>query len=95
MVSTHMTDSVEHNKGFTKILQEMYSLDEPAGQLFCGSHTTLGLSSAMDKIVRMIEEDMKMSHITSKFMVGLDVDSKNSTVAGTALDIMLMLIAPE
>ena len=95
MVSTHMTDSVEHNKGFNKILQEMYSLDEPAGQLFCGSHTTLGLSSAMDKIVGMIEEDMKMSHITSKFMVGLDVDTKNSSVAGTALDIMLKLIAPE
>ena len=94
-VSTHMTDSVEHNTGFNKILQEMYSLDEPAGQLFCGSHTTLGLSSAMDKIVGVIEQDMKLSLITSKFMVGLDVDSKNSSVAGTALDIMLKLVAPE
>ena len=95
LVSTHMTDSVEHNKGFNKILQEMYSLDEPAGQLFCGSHTTLGFSSAMDKLVIVIEEDMKISHITSKFMVGLDADSKNSSVAGTALDIMLKLVAPE
>ena len=95
MVSTHMTDSVEHNKGINKILQEMYNLDEPAGQLFCGSHTTLGLSSAMDKIVSMIEEDMKLSNITSKFMVGLDVDSKNSSIAGIALDIMLKLVAPE
>ena len=49
----------------------------------------------MDKVVGAIEEDMKISHITSKFMVGLDVDSKNSSVAGTALDIMLKLVAPE
>ena len=38
---------------------------------------------------------MKLSLITSKFMVGLDVDSKNSSVEGTALDIMLKLVAPE
>ena len=60
LVNTHMTDSVEHNKGFNKILQEMYSLEEPAGQLFCGSYTTPGFSSAMDKLVSAIEEDMKL-----------------------------------
>ena len=62
----------------------MYNLDEPAGQLFCGAHTTLGFSDAMDKLIIAIEEVMKISHITSKFMVGLDVDSKNSSVGGTA-----------
>ena len=95
LVSAHMTDSVEHNKGFNTILQEMYSLETPAGQLFCGSHTTLGFSSSMNKTIGMIEQDMKIAHITSKFMVGLDVDSKNSSVAGVALDIMLKLVAPE
>ena len=78
-----------------KILQELYSLDEPAGQLFCGSHTILGFSTSMDKLVGKIEEDMKISHITSKFMVGLEMHSKNNSVAGLALDIMLKLIAPE
>ena len=73
----------------------MYSLDEPAGQLYCGSHTTLGLSSAMDSLVKKVEEDMKISHFTSKFMVALDVSSKNSSVAGLGLDILLKLVAPE
>ena len=90
-----MTDSVEHNKGFAKILQEMYSLEEPAGQLFCGSHTTLGFSNSMDKMVGKVEEHMKISQVTSKFMVGLEMHSKNASVAGLALDIMLKLIAPE
>ena len=95
LVSAHMTDSVEHNKGFNKILQELYSLEEPAGQLFCGSHTTLGFSNCMDKFVGKVEEVMKISQVTSKFMVGLDISSKNSSVAGLALDIMLKLVAPE
>ena len=94
-MTTHMTDSVSHNKGINKILQEMYSLDEPAGQLYCGSHTTLGFSSAMDSLVKKVEEDMKISHFTSKFMVALDVSSKNSSVAGLGLDILLKLVAPE
>ena len=38
---------------------------------------------------------MKISLITSKFMVGLEMHSKNNSVAGLALDIMLKLIAPE
>ena len=95
LVFTHMTDSVLHNKGFNLVLQEMYSLDKPAGQLFCGAHTTLGFSNSMEKTISKIEEDMKISQTTSKFMVGLDVDSKNSSVAGLALDIMLKLVAPE
>ena len=95
LVTTHMTDSVSHNKGINKILQEMYSLDEPAGQLYCGSHTRLGFSSAMDSLVKKVEEDMKISHFTSKFMVALDVSSKNSSVAGLGLDILLKLVAPE
>ena len=95
LIDTHMTDSVEHNKGINKVLQEMYSLDKPAGQLFCGSHTTLGFSNSMDKEVGRIEEDMKIAETTSKFMVGLDIKSKNASVAGLALDIMLKLVAPE
>ena len=62
LVDTHMTDSTEHNKFFSKLLAELYDLDAPAGQLFCGSHTTLGFSSAMNKVSRLVEADMKMGH---------------------------------
>ncbi|QQP49908.1 Hypothetical protein FKW44_010731 [Caligus rogercresseyi] len=46
LVDAHMTDSTEHNQGFSKLLAEMYNLETPAGQIFCGTHTTLGFSSA-------------------------------------------------
>ena len=94
-VDTDITDSTEHNKGFNKILQEMYGLEKPAGQLFCGTHTTLGFASAMNKVTRTLEQDMKVESVLSGFMVDMQVDSKNSSVAGQALDMCLKLVAPE
>ena len=85
LVDTHITDSTEHNKGFAKILAEMYDLDSPAGQIFCGTHTTLGLSSGMNKVMRLVEPQMKLETVVKNFMVDLDVDTKNSSVAGHAL----------
>ncbi|QQP38893.1 Hypothetical protein FKW44_019596 [Caligus rogercresseyi] len=95
LVDAHMTDSTEHNKGFSKLLAEMYNLETPAGQIFCGTHTTLGFSSAMNKVMRLVEADMKMEQVLQSFMVDLDVDSKNASVAGQALDMCLKLVAPE
>ena len=37
---THMTDSTAHNKGIAAYLAVKHDLDEPAGQLYCDSHTT-------------------------------------------------------
>ena len=60
LVDTHITDSTEYNKGFAEHLAEMYNLEKPAGQLFCGTRTALGFSSAMNKVVRILEAEMKM-----------------------------------
>ena len=76
LVDTHITDSTEHNKGFAELLAEMYNLEKPAGQLFCGTHTTLGFSSAMNKVVRMLEAEMKMDQVLKGFMVELEIDTK-------------------
>ena len=95
MVDTHMTDSTENNKGISDCLAELYDLDKPAGQIFCNTHTTLGFSAAMNKVMRMIEASMKLEEAVKTFMVDLDYDTKNSSVAGQALDMMLRLVAPE
>ncbi|QQP50342.1 Hypothetical protein FKW44_011324 [Caligus rogercresseyi] len=70
----------------------MYNLETPAGQIFCGTHTTLGFSSAMNKVMRLVEADMKLEQVLQSFMVDLDVDSKNASVAGQALDMCLKTI---
>ena len=94
-IDVHMTDSVSHNKGIAVELQKLYDLDEPAGQIFCGSHTTLGFSSALNKKVSAIETDMKIDEDLKQFMVGMELDSKNGSLAGQALDMILKLVAPE
>lgn len=95
LVDVHMTDITEHNKGFSEVLAEIYSLDKPAGQLFCSSHTTLGLARAFNKVVKTVEAEMELEKVVHTFMVDLEVDSKSSSVAGQALDMCLKLVAPE
>eukprot|EP00058_Branchiostoma_floridae_P018115 XP_002603604.1 hypothetical protein BRAFLDRAFT_93148 [Branchiostoma floridae] len=95
LVDTHMTDSTEHNKGFANLLAEMYDIEKPAGQLFCGTHTTLGFSSAMNKVMKIVEADMKMEQVLKGFMVDMEVESKNTSLAGQSLDMCLKLVAPE
>ncbi|QQP34678.1 Hypothetical protein FKW44_022648 [Caligus rogercresseyi] len=72
----------------------MYNLETPAGQIFCGTHTTLGFSSAMNKVMQLVEADMKMEQVLQSFMVDLDVDSKNASVAGQALGMCLSWMSP-
>ena len=38
---------------------------------------------------------MKMDELVQGFMVDLDVDSKNGSVAGHSIDMCLLLVAPE
>ena len=94
-VDTLLTDSVEHNKGVNIILADMFDLDKPAGQIYCGTHTVLGFSNAMNQVVTAIEQKMKLDTILSKFMVSMELDSKNGSLAGQSLDMILKLIAPE
>ena len=72
MVDTNMTDSTQHKKGFADLLAELYDLESPAGQLFCSSYTTLGVSSGMNKVVAAVKREIKVEQVISKFMVGMD-----------------------
>lgn len=75
----------------------MYNLETPTGQLLCGTHTTLGFSSATNKVMRLVKADMKMEHVMKGFMVDLGMDSKNrpTSLAGQPLGMCLKLVAPE
>ena len=70
-----MVDSIEHIKGYSKLLAEMYNLETLAGQIFCDTHTTLGFSSAMNKVMWLLEADVKMEQVLKSSMVDLNVDS--------------------
>ena len=94
-VDTLLTDSTEHNKGVNVILQELYQLDTLPGQIYCGTHTTLGFSNSMNSIVTKIELKMGLDKVLNTFMCSMDIDTKNGSLAGQACDMMLKLFAPE
>ena len=94
-VNVQMSDSTQNNKGIAPILAELYDLKQEAGQIFCNTHTTLGFSAAMNKVMRNVEAGMKLEEVVQSFMVNLDVDSKNSSFAGQTLDMILQFAGPE
>ena len=53
------------------------------------------MSAAINKFLRFLEGEMKMDELVQGFMVDLDVDSKNGSVAGHYVDMCLLLVAPE
>ena len=53
------------------------------------------MSAAINKFLRLLEGEMKMDELVQGFMVDLDVDSKNGSVAGHSIDMCLRLVAPE
>ena len=65
LVDVHMTDSTAHNKGIASCLAELYDLDTPAGQIFCNTHTTLGFSSGMNKVLRLVESGMNLEEVVT------------------------------
>ena len=94
-MDTLLTDSVDNDKQVNIVVQELIDLKKPAGQIFCGSHTTLGFSNAMKKVVTPLELKMKLDTLLSRFMCSMLLDSKNGSLSGQALDMMLKLFAPE
>ncbi len=49
----------------------------------------------MNKVMKQVEGDMKMDQVLKGFMVDMEMHSKNTSVAGQALDMCLKLVAPE
>ena len=47
----------------------------------------------MNKVVRMLEVEIKMEQIMKGFMVELEIGRKNGSLGGQALDICLKLLA--
>ena len=55
----------------------------------------LVFSNTMNKLVKEIELKTKLETIFSGLMVGMELDSKNGSLAGLALDMMFKLVALE
>ena len=94
-IDTHMTDSVSHNKQIAHDLAEKYGREEPAGQVFCNIHTSLGISRAVNSSLSEIEAEMGIENIFKSVLVEVTYEKKHGSVVAQAVHAFLALIDAE
>ena len=94
-IDCHMTDSVSHNKHIAADLAEMFDRDQPAGQVFCNIHTSLGISRAINSGLSEIEAEMGVENIFKSVLVEVTYEKKHGSVVAQAVYAVLALIDAE
>ena len=93
-VDLHMTDSTAHNKGVAKQLAEKLEREEPAGQIFCTAHTTLGFDHRIEQVINQIEVSMDMDNLFKGFLLDVNLNKNSETLSLTFLTWVLNLFGP-
>ena len=91
----HVTDSVSHNKFLSEEIPKLMDLDHKTGQIFCTTHTNLGFSRSMNSTIAKIEIKLGVGNILGGFMVQMDQNSKNGSLAGQFFDCITRLVGME
>ena len=86
MVDLHMTDSTGHNK---------FIEDHKVGQIFCCTHTNLGFCRCMNSCISVIENKIGIKNILAGFLVHMDLNLKNGSLAGQFVDCVTTLVGLE
>ena len=94
-IDTHMTDSVSHNKKIAQDLAEKYEREDPAGQVFCNSHTSLGISRAINSGLNELEVEMGVENIFKSVLVEVTYEKKHGSIVAQSVYALLALIDAE
>ena len=95
IMDLHLTDSVSHNKFLSEEVSKLFDLDHKTGQIFCTTHTNLGFARSMNSSVAMIENQIGVNNILGGFMVQIEHNSKNGSLAGQFVDCITRLVGME
>ena len=94
-VDLHMTDSVSHNKFLYEDVPKLFDLDHTVGQIFCATHTGLGLCRSLNKNIHIIEQSVGISNVLDGFVVQIEFESKNGSIVGQFVDCITRLVGIE
>ena len=94
-VDLHMADSTGHNKFLSEEVPKLLDLDHKAGQLFCCTHTNFGFCRCMNNCISIVENKIGTSSILDGFLVHLEMNSKNGSLAGQFVDCITPLVGEE
>ena len=86
LMNLHLTDSVSHNKFLSKEIPKLFDMDFQTGQIFCTTHTNLGFARSMNSSIALIETQIGVNNILGGFMVQIEQNSKNGSLAWQFVD---------
>ena len=75
--------------------QVYLSFSGRTGQIFCTTHTNLGFSRSMNSSIAVIETQLGVNNILGGFMVQIEHNSKNGSLAGQFVDCITRLVGME
>ena len=94
-VDLHMTDSVSHNKFLHEDVPKLFDLDHHVGQIFCATHTGLGLCRSLNNKIHSIEQSVGINNVLDGFVVQIEFESKNGSIVGQFVDCITRLVGME
>ena len=94
-VDLHLTDSVSHNKFLHEDVPKLFDLDHKVGQIFCATHTGLGLCRSLNNNIHIIEQSVGISNVLDGFVVQIEFESKNGSIVGQFVDCITRLVGME
>ena len=91
----HLSDSVSHNKFLHEDVPKLFDLNHKVGQIFCATHTGLGLCRSLNNNIHIIEQSVGISNVLDGFVVQIEFESKNGSIVGQFVDCITCLVGME
>ena len=77
------------------MIAEKLGREDPAGQLFCNVHTTLGFDRSIKDVIHGVENEMGLKNIFLGFMLDVDIDQCKGSVSLQLLAWALNMFGPD
>ena len=68
-------------------MPKLFDLDHNVGQIFCATHTGLGLCRSLNNKILSIEQSLGINNVLDGFVVQIEFESKNGSI-----DVNLLIV---
>ena len=76
-------------------MPKLFDIDHQFGQIFCATHTGLGLCRSLNNNIHSIEQAVGISNALDGFVVQIEFESKNGSIVGQFVDCITRLVGME
>ena len=94
-VDLNLSDSTNRNKYIGEDVAELFKMDTKAGQVFCSTHTNLGMCLTINTCLHQMEKSLGIGTMLESFLATIEFNSKNGSLTGQFVDCICTLVGKE